>query len=68
VLGVAKRGTGFGLFYTGYGIAWFVGSAAMGLLYDNSILAVVIFSVVFQLLALPVLLWARSRSEASAFA
>jgi len=26
-------------FYTGDGIAWFLGSAAMGLLYDESILA-----------------------------
>ena len=40
VLTVAKRSTGFGLFYTGYGIAWFLGSAAMGLLYDKSILGV----------------------------
>jgi predicted MFS family arabinose efflux permease len=66
VLSVAKRSTGFGLFYTGFGIAWFLGSAAMGLLYDKSILAVVIFSAVFQLLALPVFLWARSWSQASA--
>jgi predicted MFS family arabinose efflux permease len=63
VLTVAKRGTGFGLFYTGYGVAWFLGSAAMGLLYDKSILAVVIFSVVLQLLALPVFLWAKRESE-----
>jgi predicted MFS family arabinose efflux permease len=63
VLSVARRSTGFGLFYTGYGIAWFLGSAAMGLLYDKSIQAVVIFSVVFQLLALPVFLWARNWSE-----
>jgi predicted MFS family arabinose efflux permease len=63
VLSVARRSTGFGLFYTGYGIAWFLGSAAMGFLYDKSIPAVVIFSVVFQLLALPVFLWARNWSE-----
>ncbi len=64
VLAVAKRGTGFGFFYTGYGIAWFLGSAAMGLLYDKSILAVVIFSVVLQLLALPVFLWAKREEGA----
>jgi hypothetical protein len=68
VLAVAKRSTGFGLFYTGYGIAWFLGSAAMGFMYDKSILTVVIFSVVPQLLALPVFLWARNGSEASASA
>src|SRR6266566_536230 len=49
-----KRSTAFGLFDTGYGIAWFVGSAVMGLLYDKSILAVAIFSVSLQLAALPV--------------
>jgi MFS family permease len=60
---VTKRSTGFGLFYTGYGIAWFLGSTTMGFLYDRSILGLVIFSVVLQLLALPVLVLARSRSE-----
>ena len=64
ILSVSKRSTGFGLFYTGYGIAWFLGSAAMGYLYDTSILSVVVFSVLFQLLALPVFLWARSWSNA----
>src|SRR6266581_4072508 len=50
-----KRSTAFGLFDTGYGIAWFLGSAAMGLLYDKSILALVLFSVILQLAALPLL-------------
>jgi predicted MFS family arabinose efflux permease len=49
-----KRSTAFGLFDTGYGIAWFLGSAVMGLLYDKSILAVALFSVVLQLAAIPV--------------
>jgi len=49
-----KRSTAFGLFDTGYGIAWFLGSAAMGLLYDKSIAALVIFSIVTQIAALPV--------------
>jgi predicted MFS family arabinose efflux permease len=51
-----KRSTAFGLFDTGYGIAWFVGSAVMGLLYDRSILAVALFSVCLQLAALPLFL------------
>ena len=56
-----KRSTAFGLFDTGYGIAWFLGSAAMGLLYEKSILAVALFSVVLQLAALPVLFVANKR-------
>src|SRR6266516_1633225 len=56
-----KRSTAFGLFDTGYVIAWFVGSALMGLLYDKSILAVAIFSVSIQLAALPVFFIANKR-------
>jgi MFS family permease len=50
-----KRSTAFGVFDTGFGIAWFAGSAIMGLLYDKSIPALVVFSVVLQLAALPFL-------------
>jgi MFS family permease len=35
VIPAGKRSTAFGLFDTGYGIAWFLGSAAMGLLTTN---------------------------------
>jgi len=57
-----KRGTAFGLFDTGYGIAWFLGSATMGLLYGKSVLAVVLVSVVLQLAALPILFFANKKS------
>jgi predicted MFS family arabinose efflux permease len=63
---VTKRSTGFGLFYTGYGIAWFLGSAAMGFLYDISILGLVTFSVVLQVLALPMFLWGRTWPKSTA--
>ena len=56
-----KRSTAFGLFDTGYGVAWFLGSAAMGLLYETSILAVVLFSVILQLAAIPVLFIANKK-------
>ena len=48
-----KRGTAFGVFNTGYGIAWFLGSALIGFLYDRSIPAVILFSVVTQALSIP---------------
>jgi len=54
-----KRGTAFGLFDTFFGVAWFLGSALMGFLYDHSILLLVAFSVVIELAALPVFLFAR---------
>jgi MFS family permease len=46
------RATGFGVFDTGFGVAWFVGSWVMGILYGISILGLVIFSVALQLLSL----------------
>jgi predicted MFS family arabinose efflux permease len=58
-----KRSTAFGIFDTGFGIAWFVGSAAMGLLYDKSIPALVVFSVLAQLTALPVLFFAKRQER-----
>ena len=56
-----KRSTAFGLFDTGYGIAWFLGSVAMGLLYDKSILAVVLVSVILQLAAIPIIFIANKK-------
>jgi predicted MFS family arabinose efflux permease len=58
-----KRSTGFGIFDTGFGIAWFAGSAIMGLLYDRSIPGLITFSIILQLAALPVLTLAN-RQEA----
>jgi MFS family permease len=54
-----KRSTAFGIFDTGFGIAWFAGSAIMGLLYEISIPALVAFSMISQLAALPVLALAK---------
>jgi MFS family permease len=48
-----RRNLAFGLFYTGYGCGWLIGSVATGLLYEQSIPLVVAFSVVVQLAALP---------------
>lgn len=58
-----RRSTGFGIFDTVFGISWFAGSAAMGFLYDKSVLAVVIFSVVLQLASLPVFIFARRDAQ-----
>jgi hypothetical protein len=59
-----KRGTAFGLFDTGFGIAWFTGSWLMGLLYGKSLTAVIVFSVVLQLLSLPIFLYAKRMEPA----
>jgi len=56
---VEKRSTAFGVFDTGFGIAWFLGSAAMGLLYEAYLPALIALSVGLQLASLPVFLLAR---------
>ncbi len=65
VVAADKRSTAFGVFDTGFGIAWFLGSAAMGFLYQQSIPALIVFSVLLQLAALPVLLVANKQHERS---
>jgi predicted MFS family arabinose efflux permease len=54
-----KRSTAFGVFDTGFGIAWFLGSSAMGLLYETSVWTLVVLSIVLQLLALPIFFLAK---------
>jgi MFS-type transporter involved in bile tolerance (Atg22 family) len=50
-----RRGAAYGVFNTGYGLAWFAGSALMGILYDISVPVLIAFSVIIQLAAVPVL-------------
>jgi predicted MFS family arabinose efflux permease len=60
VIPAERRGTAFGVFDTAFGVAWFAGSFAMGLLYGRSLTALVVFSIVLQLAAVPVLLATRA--------
>jgi predicted MFS family arabinose efflux permease len=53
-----RRGSAFGLFTAAYGLAWFVGSALIGLLYDHAVSAAVTFCVLTSLTALPLFAWA----------
>jgi MFS family permease len=58
-----RRASAYGLFTAGYGIFWFVGSAAIGFLYERSISWTVAFCVISQLLAVPVFLWVGRRQR-----
>jgi MFS family permease len=49
-----KRGTGYGVFNTAYGLAIFIGSALTGLLYDYSITTVIILSIFMEIAAIGV--------------
>lgn len=52
----ARRTSAYGLFTASYGVAWFAGSALMGLLYDVAFPALIAFSIVAELAAIPLLL------------
>ncbi|MDT7935320.1 MAG: MFS transporter [Sphingomonadaceae bacterium] len=59
-----RRASAFGLFTAGYGVFWFLGSAAIGIIYDHSVAAVIVFCVVTELLAIPPFLWvARAQAQ-----
>jgi MFS family permease len=53
VIARGRRATTFGLYDLILGVAWFAGSAISGVLLDHSIVALVIFSTLLQLLAIP---------------
>ena len=61
-----RRGTAFGAFNGVYGVAWFLGSTLMGVLYGVSLPALVAFGIVGQLAAAVMLLRLRGPLTAAA--
>src|SRR5579864_3773574 len=57
-----RRGEAYGIFNTAYGVLWFAGSSAVGILYSWSLAAAVAFAMAAQVAAIPLLLFARRRS------
>jgi hypothetical protein len=55
-----RLGSAYGVFGAAFGVAWFAGSAALGALYDVSVVAAVALAVITQLLAVvPIAIAAR---------
>ncbi|MEW6008785.1 MAG: MFS transporter [Candidatus Omnitrophota bacterium] len=52
ITSLKKRGTGYGVFNTGYGLALFVGTSLMGLLYDYSVALLISFAVIIEVIAI----------------
>ena len=50
-----KRGTAFGIYNAAFGVSWFLGSMAMGALYESSMAGMMFLSISLQLMAIPVL-------------
>ncbi len=58
-----RRASAYGIFTAGYGIFWFLGSAVIGFLYDVSLPALIAFSVIAELAAIPFFLLLKKASK-----
>ncbi len=61
-----RRASAYGLFTGAYGIAWFLGSVVIGALFNVSLRAVVAFSVLAELAAIPLILKVRKQTTPNA--
>jgi hypothetical protein len=66
IVSMNKRGSAFGSLNGIYGVLWFLGSAAMGLLYDYSIVVLVVFGVAAQIASAIMFFWLRKPLAAAA--
>jgi len=48
-----KRGTGYGIFTTSYGLALFIGSVLVGVLYDYSLPLLITIIMIIEIIAIP---------------
>jgi MFS family permease len=58
---VQRRASAYGLFTAGYGLFWFLGSVAIGILYGVSVTAAVTFCVAAELAAVPIFVLVRRK-------
>jgi len=60
-----KRGTGYGVFSTIYGLSLFGGSIMVGFLYDYSIPVLIVISIAIEIIAIPFFyfMWKQSQRE-----
>lgn len=54
---IDKRGNAYGVFNAVYGVLWFLGSVAMGVLYDYSLVILVVFGIILQLGSAGMFVW-----------
>ncbi|MDH7506806.1 MAG: MFS transporter [Candidatus Thermoplasmatota archaeon] len=50
---INKRGTGYGIFTTSYGLAFFIGSILVGFLYDYSLNLLIVSIMIIEIIAIP---------------
>ena len=51
---IEKRGSAYGIFNTAYGLSWLFGGVIMGSLYDISIIYLILFVVLMEMISVPV--------------
>lgn len=54
-----KRGTAYGLFHTGYGLAFFLGTVIYGFLYQVNLQVVILWGTFLQILAVGTFFWLK---------
>ena len=59
----SSRATGYGIFECSFGIFWFLGSWLLGVLYDTNLTVMIIVSVMAQLMAIPLYIYASKGSK-----
>ena len=59
----SSRATGYGIFECSFGIFWFLGSWLLGVLYDVSVLVMVVVSVVAQIAAIPMYISSAKKNK-----
>jgi MFS family permease len=60
---IERRASAFGLFTAGYGVFWFLGSAAIGFLYDLSLPLTIAFCIAAELAAVPIFIWVGRHAD-----
>ena len=58
-----RRGSAFGYYNAVFGIAWFTGSVLIGLLFDLSLLSMVVLAVGLQLSSIPMFIYVKGESR-----
>lgn len=62
---IRKRGTGYGIFNIGNGLAFFLGSSLMGYLYNFNVIWIIIFCAAMEILSIPVFILMRKEAAKS---
>ena len=63
-----RRAGAYGIFHAVFGVAWFLGSAAMGWLYDHNLHGVIVLAIAAQILSAIAFIVAGSSEKSAAIA